>query len=134
VQPNLHKKKFHTENNTFVNAQTVRLYQDLYYDRPRIIDEEVKYYLQFTIIDTSAALAKRIIDLTTDSLIINTRYTVFKNMRHYHGNKVSGHIEIIKWGDNEILLRENIHATIHELNETREFIGKHLFKKYYMQQ
>lgn len=85
------------------------LSQDICYNRPRVHDEEYCHTLTFTFLDTTAAKAKRVLNLETDTAIVNTDYGVYSTW--LWGEEpflVSGRIEILAWNRRRIRLKEQV--------------------------
>jgi hypothetical protein len=123
-------KKYFKENSIITSDPTFKLYQNICYDRPGIIDEEFCYSLTLRFIDTTAARTKRILDLQTDTLIVKAGYEIFSIWNwSEENNNISGQIEILKWDKNEVLLKENIKAVDFRRKETRKFAGTRTFKR-----
>lgn len=123
-------KKYYKENSIITNDSIFKLYQNVCYNRPRVIDEEFCYGLTLKFIDTSAAKTKRTLDLQADTLIVKAGYGIFSVWNWSdENNKVSGQIEIIKWDKNEVILRENIQVNDFGRNETKKFVGTRTFKR-----
>ncbi len=123
-------KKYYKENSIITNDSIFKLYQNVCYNRPRVIDEEFCYELTLKFIDTSAAKTKRTLNLQADTLIVKASYGIFSIWNWYdENNKVSGEIEIIKWDKNEVVLRENIKANDFNRKETKKFVGTRIFKR-----
>lgn len=123
-------KKYYKENSEIISESPSKLYQSVCYNVPGIIDEEFCYELTLRFIDTTAAKAKGVLELHTDSLIVKAGYRVFSVWNWSdEDTKVFGQIEILKWGQNEVILKENIIAINIERKETKKFVGTRTFKR-----
>jgi hypothetical protein len=123
-------KKYYEENSSITSNSTFELYQTVCYNNPRIIDEEFCYYLTLNFIDTTAAKAKRTLDLKADTLIVKATYGMYSVWNWSdENNKLSGLIKILKWDKNEVVLSENIRADDLRRKETKKLIGTRTFKR-----
>lgn len=122
-------QKYYEENSIITSDSTFKLYQNICYNKPGVIDEEFCYYLTLKFTDTTAAKTKRILDLQTDTLIVKAGYGIFSVWNWSdENNKVSGQIEILKWDKDEVILKEKVQATDYRRKETKKFIGTRFFK------
>jgi hypothetical protein len=95
-----------------------------------VIDEEYCYTLSLEIIDTTAAKTKIMLDLQTDALIVKARYGRYSVWNwNDENNTVSGQIEILKWDQNKVILKENIRAADFRRKEEKRFVGTSVFKR-----
>lgn len=123
-------KKYYKDNSIITSDPTFKLYQNVCYNNPGVIDEEFCYYLTLKFIDTTSAKTKMIIDLQTDTLIVKAGYGIFSVWNWSdENNKVSGQIEILKWEKNEITLNENVKAVDLRRKETKKFVGTRTYKR-----
>jgi hypothetical protein len=125
----LASKKHYKENSIITSDSVFTLYQNVCYDKRNYVDEEFCYELRLKFIDTTAARIKKKIDLESDSLIVKASYGVFSMWNWGNeNNQVSGQIEILKWGNQEIILRENIQVRDIRRKKTKQFRGTRTFK------
>jgi len=84
-------QKYYSENSIITSETTFKLYQQVCYSRPGIIDEEFCYFVTLKFIDTTAVKTKRILDLQADTLIVKAGYGIFSVWNWSdENNKVSG--------------------------------------------
>jgi hypothetical protein len=123
-------KKYYYENSIITIDSIFKLFQNIRYNRPGVIDEEFCYCLTLNFIDTTAAKTKRIIDLQMDTSIVKVGYGIFSVWNWSdENNKVSGRIEIVKWDKNQVILKENIKAVDFRRKETMKFVGTRTYKR-----
>jgi hypothetical protein len=123
-------KKHYKENSIITSDTTFKLYQNVCYNRPGVIDEEFCYELTLTFIDTVAAKTKKILNLATDTSIVKSRYGIFSVWNwEDENNKVTGQIEIIAWDKNSVTLKENIFASDYRRKETKNYKGTRTYKR-----
>lgn len=121
-------KKYYTENSIITKHATFELYQHVCYNRPNMIDDEFCYYLKLNFVDTSAAKAKKIINIQTDTSIIHVKYGIVSIWNwEDENNQLSGKIEILKWDKDEVILQENIKVVDFRRKETKKFVGKRTY-------
>jgi len=112
----LAKKKNYSER-TFILKDTssqIKLYQDIYYNKKGVIDEEYSYTLTFFVFDTLLAKKKHIINCH-DSIIAKISYDLFSVWNWEPENyTMTGDFEIIELSKQKATIRENI--TVIDLN------------------
>lgn len=124
-------KPFFTENNIIKNEGDYLLCQIIKYNRPLIIDEEFRYIINFNFKDTIAAKNKRKLDLSIDTTIVKCYFGFFSVWIWEDIRKInSGKIEILKWDDNGIKIKEDI-KVYDDIRKKRfmKFKGKRIFTK-----
>lgn len=124
-----HKKNYQ-EKSVIKSDSKLKLYQNVCYGRPNTADAGFCYKLKLTFLDSINAKNKRILNIEKDTLIIKCSYD--KSSAWFYGsdkNKITGQIEIIKWGLNEIILKENIIITDSDWKERNKFKGTRSFKR-----
>ena len=123
-------KKNYREVNAISLDTTTIISQSVAFNIPRVIDEEFWYLLTFEIKDTVAVKRIRLVNLATDTTIIKTKYDFISPWNWENENyTLSGTIQIIKWTDGEVRLRQKIKIYDLRRNETIRFFGKRTFKK-----
>ena len=123
-------KKYYKENSIITSDSTFKLYQNVCYNKPGVIDEEFCFDLTLKFIDTTAAKTKRILDLQSDTLIVKAGYGIFSVWNWSdENNKVCGRIEILKWDKDEVIVKENIQAVDFRRKETKKFVGTRTYKR-----
>jgi hypothetical protein len=122
---------YYKEHSGIITDSIFKLYQNVRYDRPNIIDEEFSYTLSLTFLDTTAAKAKKNLNLATDTLIVKSRYGVFSiwNWEGEEKTKVTGRIKIIAWDKNAIKIKETIFVSDEIRKETKKYKGIRTFKR-----
>lgn len=126
---NYKNKRHFTESNNITVDSTFNFFQNTFYNKPGILDEEHCHILKLTLLDTTAAKTKKILSLQSDTNIIKAEYDVFSIWNWTkENNDIYGQIEIVSWNNNGIILKEDISIIDHRRNEnlnykgTREFI------------
>jgi hypothetical protein len=123
-------KKYYSENSIITSDSVFKLYQNVCYNRPGVIDEEFCHELTLTFLDTTAAKIKKILNLATDTLIVKSHYGIFSVWNwDDENNKVSGQIEIINWSNDGITLSENIITNDQRRKEIKKYKGTRTFNK-----
>jgi hypothetical protein len=121
-------RKYYREKSIITSDSTLKLLQSVSYNVPNIIDEEFSYDLTLQFIDTTAAIEKGILNLSTDTTIVKSNYSVFSAWDwDDYGNKVEGTIEIITWDKNSITLKENIQTFGVRRKEIKKYKGTRIF-------
>lgn len=126
-----YKNRQHFKENSIITSDTIfKLYQNVCYNKPRVIDEEYCYYLKLTFLDTTAAKTNKTLDLQTDTNIVKAEYGIFSVWNwNNENNKVSGRIEITLWDKDKVTLKENIVATDYRRKESKKFKGIRTFTR-----
>ncbi len=97
------------------------------------VDARTCRELTFTIIDSVAAIEKRKLDLVSDTNIIKCNYKVCYSVASDCDEDCYdppiGHIKIIYWTKNKIMLKENISVFDKRNNKTLKFQGFRVFKR-----
>jgi hypothetical protein len=123
-------KKYYNEDSIITSDTTFKLYQNVCYNRPEVIDEEGCYDLTLTFLDTTAAKTKKNLNLATDTLIVKSRYGISSIWNwQEENNKVTGQIEIIAWDRNAVTIKENIFVSDYRRKQTKKYKGRRTFKK-----
>ena len=124
-----YKNRQHYKENSIITSDTVfKLYQNVCYNKPGVIDEEFCYDLKLTFLDTAAAKTKKTLDLQIDTNIVKAEYGIFSVWNWSNeNNKVAGQIEITQWNSDKVTLKENVIVTDYRRKETKKFKGTRTF-------
>ena len=133
VSPNVltyKKRQYYSENSIITSDTIFKLYQNVCYNKPGVIDEEFCYYLKLIFFDTTAAKAKKTLDLQTDTDIVKAEYGIFSIWNWSNeSNKVFGQIEITHWDSNNVTLKENLVVTDYRRKGNKKFKGTRTFTR-----
>ena len=122
------------EFNEIVSKKPVSLHQEILYNEPGVIDEEFWYEMRFTFNNDSLPLIQSVINLETDTSIMDFRFEICSVWNWEGSDKdtnyyVSGEIEILSWNKKTITLRENIIVHDKRKNKTWKLVGIRTFIK-----
>jgi len=123
-------KKNYTEYRIIERDTIFKIQQNVCYNKPRKTHDEFIYGLTLTFIDTAAAKAKKNLNLSTDTLIVKSRYGIFSigNFED-ENNKITGKIKIISWKKNSITIKENIIVSDFRRKEIKNYKGTRKYKR-----
>jgi len=123
-------KRFFEEKSIISKNEENVLFQQICYDKPRVIDEEYCHNLKITFLDLDKAKSKKIIDIKTDTSIVKFNYGIFSIWNWSdEKNEITGTIEILDWGKEEVQLKENILINDIRRNRKRVLQGRRKFIK-----
>lgn len=104
------KPNYHEQNMLTIDS-LIRLQQRVWYDEPRIIDEEFWIIFDIVFLDSLKALKVKNIDIEKDSSIVKctfNQYSVW--LRPAANNSVSGTITILEWSADMVKVRFDVTA------------------------
>jgi hypothetical protein len=131
VSPNLltySSRSNYFEKSILEGDTIIRLRQAVCFDKPHRIDEEFCHWLIFTLPDSNAAVAKRNLNLKTDTLLVKSKYELFSVWNwQEENNSVSGKIFIQQWEPGKVVLRERIKVIDHRRHRTLRLTGTRTF-------
>lgn len=121
-------QRFFEEKSVISLKEKNVLYQQVCYDKPKVIDEAYCHTLKITFIDLEEAKRKRFIDIKADSAIVKLDYSISSVWNWSdEKNEITGNIEILKWGNKEVKLKEHIHINDIRRKEKVHFKGRREF-------
>lgn len=118
------------EESIIKNDNVLILTQSIDFNLPRSVDEEYSYELQLIFIDPDAAKKKKVLNLETDTLIVQSSFGLFSVWRWDDADtKVSGQIKILNWHKNSIRLKENVFVVDTIEKTSNKYIGRRTFHR-----
>ncbi len=126
----LNKQLYFTEYNTISNDSAYILVQAVCYDAPNIDDEEHCNVLTITIKDSAKFKKIKSIDLVKNKLLITCKYkreSIWN--QKYKKTKITGHINLLSWSSDSIVLNLDIAVLDIEGDQTYIYKGERTFLK-----
>lgn len=122
-------RRFYDEQQYFErDSSSINLYQSVCHV-PRAIDAGSCYELAFFVLDSAAALSKRVLNPATDTAIIKYSYGIFSVWDwDAEGSVVTGEIRILHWGSKKIRIKENLVVVDNSRHDTKQFKGRRTFR------
>lgn len=122
-------RRFYDEQQYFKRgSSSINLYQSVCHV-PRAIDAGSCYDLVFFVLDSTAALSKRVLNPATDTAIIQYSYGIFSVWDwDADGSVVTGEISILHWGPKKIRIKENLVVIDNSRHDTKRFKGRRTFR------
>ncbi len=126
----LNKQLYYTEHNTILNDNACTLVQAVCYDAPNVYDEEHCNVLTITIKDLAKFRKLKSFDLIKNKLLVNCRYKreSMWNLK-YKKTKITGHINLLSWSSDSIVLALDIVVLEIEGDQTYIYKGERTFLK-----
>ena len=120
---NLKKKNYFSEKNQFYFDSSLKVIQEVSYDRPNVVDENYSLILSINIKDISKATLKNNLDLTKDTNLITCHFDIL-SVWNWEEEKTSinGSINIVSYTTAKIEVKFNI--VVIELRNNRTYIYK----------
>lgn len=121
-------RRFYDEQNYFKRGSSINLYQSVCHV-PRAIDAGSCYDLAFFVLDSAAALSKRVLNPATDTAIIRYSYGIFSVWDwDAEGSVVTGALSILHWGPKKIRIKENLVVVDNSRHDTKRLKGRRTFR------
>lgn len=116
------------------DADSITLEHTVYYKNPIIFNKrDFKHQITLVITDTTAAQAKKILDLEKDTAIVKGYYQYSTEWSNYLNDTTTylmgGQVEIIFWNKNRITIMERLNVVNTRNHVTRFFQGKRTFRR-----
>jgi len=124
----LNKQLYFKEYNTFSNDSVCTLVQAVCYDAPDVDDEEHCNVLTIIIKDSAKFKKLKSFDLIKNKLLVNCRYKreSMWNLK-YKKTKITGHINLVSWSSDSIVLNLDIVVLDIEADQTYIYKGDRTF-------
>ena len=126
----LKNQKYYSEESIFMDDSIKTLYQNVFYNKPEVMDEEHSYNLTFKFIDTSKAKQKRTLTLLEDTSIIKFEYDFFSIWDWTDESySVKGNLKIKDWQTDSIGIETKILVRDYKRKQKLKYNGIRTFKK-----
>ena len=127
---NLKNKKYYLEKNKFLGTDTLKLTQEVSYDKPNVVDEGYSLILNIDILPSKYLQAQQVLNLAKDSQFIKCSFDLL-SVWNWETEKtsISGNLQIIAQTQTRIVLDLDIEVLNLITNKTYLYKGRRSFVK-----